>query len=180
MRGKLWPVADEKKLRDCVAAGMDTRGIIQEFGGKYSVDGIRMKMFRLGLVDRSESLCRTTTTSTTTTSSLSAAPVAPVSVARTVDEAVAFLDLKIPDRLPSIEDKLKVLCAASTALEQPNLSRNAVFRLRALIDSLKSYQAMFSGYVKISELEKEVVELRKKLAFEMAKSQDSVAQDVSS
>ena len=68
MRGRLWLVADEKKLRDCVAAGMGMRDIFQEFGGKYSVDSIRMKMSRLGLVDRAESLCSTTTTSTTTTS----------------------------------------------------------------------------------------------------------------
>jgi len=156
---------------------MDIPGIFQEFGGKYSADGIRMKMFRLGLVERAESLCSTSTTTSTTTSSLCAAPV---SVAKTVDEAVVFLDLKIPEKLPSLEDKLKVLCAASTALEQPNLSRNSVFRLRALIDSLRSYQTMFSGYVHISELEKEVVELRKKLAFEMSKSQDAVSQNVSS
>jgi len=59
-------------LRDCVAAEIGVHEIFQEFGGKYSVDSIRMKMSRLELVDRSESLC--TTTSTTTTS-LSAAPV---------------------------------------------------------------------------------------------------------
>jgi len=72
-----------------------------------------------------------------------------------------------------------VLSAASTALEQPNLSRTDVTRLRALVDSLQIYQEKFTEYVKYRELEAEVVELRKKLAFEMAKSQDAVPQNVS-
>lgn len=179
MRGKLWPVEDERKLRDLVSIGASVSDISREFCGRYSVVSVRLKMSRLGLVDRSGFFCASSSSPSSSTSQCSVpSSVATSSNVAPVPVVGVNVDLKLPEVLPSLEEKLKVLCAASTALEQPNLSKNSVFRLRALVDSLRSYQVMFGGYVKVSELEREVVELRKKLAFEMSKSQESVSQNV--
>ena len=180
MRGKLWPVEDERKLRDLVSFGASVSDISREFCGKYSVVSVRLKMSRIGLVDRSGFFCASSSSPSSSTSQCSVpSPVATSSNVVPVPVVGANVDLKLPEVLPSLEEKLKVLSAASTALEQPNLSRTDVTRLRALVDSLQIYQEKFTEYVKYRELEAEVVELRKKLAFEMAKSQDAVPQNVS-
>jgi hypothetical protein len=70
----------------------------------------------------------------------------------------------LPEELPSLEESLKTLQAASTAMQDPNLTRTDVMRLRSIIMAEKIYQEQFPKYVKYRKLELEVMELRKKLS----------------
>jgi transcription termination factor NusB len=74
--------------------------------------------------------------------------------------------LKKDEPLPSVEDKLRVLDAALVALEQPGLSIAETTRLNKIILGVKVYQQLFTDFVKYSELEAEVVEVRRHLAAE--------------
>ncbi|MGD6806535.1 MAG: hypothetical protein ACQCN4_06215 [Candidatus Bathyarchaeia archaeon] len=53
-KGKPWPSEDEKKLQDWVNSGIGVEVIVFSFDGKYTKEGIRQKMFALGL---KEHLC---------------------------------------------------------------------------------------------------------------------------
>jgi hypothetical protein len=74
--------------------------------------------------------------------------------------------LKSNEPLPSIEEKLRTLDAASRALEQPGLRPTEISRLRNIIESVKVYEQLFAKYVNYCALEAEVVELRRQLASE--------------
>jgi hypothetical protein len=76
---------------------------------------------------------------------------------------VSSSSLDMSQDLPSVEDKLKVLNAASVALEQPGLSRNEVLHLRSIIQSVKDYRVEFEKFVGYRELELEALELAKKV-----------------
>jgi hypothetical protein len=78
--------------------------------------------------------------------------------------------LKVPERLPSVEEELKVLSAAILALRQPGLCRAEVSRLHSIIVGVKVYQELFAEYVDYRGLEAEVLELRRVLACENAKA----------
>jgi hypothetical protein len=78
--------------------------------------------------------------------------------------------LKLPERLPSVEEELKVLSAAIEALRLPGLCRSEVSRLHNIIMGVKVYQELFAQYVNYRGLEAEVLELRRALASENAKA----------
>jgi hypothetical protein len=85
------------------------------------------------------------------------------------------LDLSLG--LPSLEEKLKVMNAALVALEQPDLSRNEISRLRSIILGVKEYRVEFEKFVgyrelellsveltgKVEEAKREILEMRRKL-----------------
>ena len=65
VRGKPWPVEDEKKLKDWVTSGVSVRALVFSFDGQYTKDAIYKKIERLGLevVRRREKKRLSTTTS---------------------------------------------------------------------------------------------------------------------
>lgn len=93
--------------------------------------------------------------------------LAPVSVASV---GVAGSDLKLPERLPSVEEKLKVLNAALVELEQPGLSQAEVSRLRCIIQGVNVYQKLYADFVNYRGLESEILELRRQFAAEKAQA----------
>jgi hypothetical protein len=73
------------------------------------------------------------------------------------------VDLELPEQLSSIEEKLKVLDAASKALQQPGLSRGEVLRLHKLVESVRVYNDLFAKFVNYRGIESELLEVRKQL-----------------
>jgi hypothetical protein len=152
-RGKSWSVDEERQLRNLVAEGKglgDISGVL----GKTRVS-VKAKLFNLGLGSVKD-----------------ATGVQKVVVA-------SSSKLKLPERLPSVEEKLKVLDAALVALEQPGLSHADVLRLRSIIQGVKTYQELFANFVNYRGLEAEVLELRKQLASENAKAAKEASSNVS-
>jgi hypothetical protein len=146
-KGKPWPPEDEKKLQDWVNSGIGVDVIAFSFDGKYTKEGIRQKMFALGLKEQQQPQSACCSSS----------------------------NLNLPTELPSVEDALKTLSAALKALEQPGLDQAEVLRLRSIISGVKIYKELFADYVDYRGLEAEVVELRKKYAEEAAKKVSNVA-----
>ncbi len=83
-----------------------------------------------------------------------------------VKAAAANLNLKLPERLSTIEEMLKVLDAAVAALRQPGLSSVEISRLRQIIYGVKIYNDLFPKFLDYVSLENELVELRRQLASE--------------
>ena len=83
---------------------------------------------------------------------------------------VKEVKLVLPERLASIEEKLKVLDAALRELEKPGHSPSEVNWLRSIIYGVEVYQKLFTQYVDIKGFESEVLELRRELAKERAKN----------
>jgi len=134
VKGKPWTVEEEKQLQDMLRSDKSVRVIAKAMG--KTRDCIRKKIARLGLevVVHSESQ-RTTTTS-----------------------------LKLPADLPSIEEELKKLSAALTALETPGLEQAETLRLRSIIQGVKTYKELFEDFVDYRGFEAEVLEVKRRLA----------------
>ena len=139
MKGKPWTVEEEKQLQDMLRSDKSVRVIAKAMG--KTRDCIRKKIARLGLevVVHSESQ-RTTTTS-----------------------------LQLPSDLPSIEEELKKLSAALTALETPGLEQAETLRLRSIIQGVKIYKELFEDFVDYRGFEAEVLEVKRRLAEEGGK-----------
>jgi len=137
-KGKPWPVDDERKLREKVNAGADLDGLVASFGDRYSRNSVYQKMVDLGLKATKTMIHHDVPSST--------GP-----------------KLILPKELPSIEESLKTLVAASNAMEAAGLTRTDIIRLRSIILAQISYQEQFPKYVKYRDLEAEVMELRKEL-----------------
>jgi hypothetical protein len=151
---------------------------------------VKGKLFNSGLnsVKVATGVQRSVAATTATTTSPAAPVTAPVSApvsasmpapATAASVGVAGVDLKLPERLPSVEEKLKVLSAALTALEQPGLSHADVLRLRSIIQGVKTYQELFAKYVDYRGLEAEVLELRRQLASDKAAASNKESSNVS-
>ena len=104
MRGKPWPVDDEKRLKDWFTSGTkDLRVLSFSFDGKYSENAVYQKLLDLGLLREEEEERKKQSSSST--------------------------PLKLPSELPSVEDTLKDLNAAVEALKTPGLDKTEVLRL---------------------------------------------------
>lgn len=161
MRGKSWSIDEERLLRQLVEEGKSFNDI-SKIMGKSRVS-VKNKLYNLEL-----SLKDNTHQQNGAVSSLSSlsSKAAIINVAPTVDpvnDEVA-LELKATRPLPSIEEKLRVLDAATQALEQPGLRAAEVLRLRTIIQAVKVYQPLYAEFVHYRVLEDEVVELRKQFA----------------
>ncbi len=71
-------------------------------------------------------------------------------------------ELDIPDELPSVEEALKVLVAAMTALQKPGLSKAEVSRLRSIVQAARIYQGLFADYVDYRGIEANLIDLEAK------------------
>ena len=180
MRGKPWSEDEEKQLRLLVGEGksLDT---ISSIMGKTRVS-VKGKLFNLGLssVKVATSPQHSVAAATAAASSPAVSDNVPLStstpfpaIAASID--VVGIDLKMPERLPSVEEELKILAAAVEALRQPGLSRSEVSRLHNIIVGVKVYQELFAKYVDYCGLETEILELRRQLASKNAKSSNDTS-----
>jgi DNA-binding CsgD family transcriptional regulator len=69
--------------------------------------------------------------------------------------------LKLPKELPTIENVMKRLSAALSALEQSGIDKKEIIRLRCFSQGVKIYKELFTDYVHYREIEAELVELRR-------------------
>ncbi len=72
--------------------------------------------------------------------------------------------------MPSIEEELRKLAAALSALETPGLEQAETLRLRSIIQGVKIYKELFEDYVDYRGLEAEVAEVKRRLAEEHGKA----------
>ncbi len=179
MRGKPWSVDEERQLRRLVEDGQSLDEISRIMGKtRVSVKG---KLFNSGLnsvkvatgVPCSVAAATTATTTPAKPTAIPSSAPEPASISDPVTVASVnpvYVGLKLPERLPSIEEELKILSAAVEALTHPGLSRAEASRLRNIIQGVKVYQELFAKFVDYRGLEAEVLELRRKLAAENEKS----------
>ena len=134
-KGKPWTVQEERKLRDLRVAGKTVAEIAILMG--KSVESIRMKLKRLGFT---------------------------VKVDRTkiIGEGSTTAELIMPDDLISIEESLQIIVSAMNKLKTPNLSKNEVLRLKAIINAAVLYQRKFAEYVNYRKIEANLVDLTEK------------------
>ena len=132
MKGKPWSLELEKELTDLVAANTSLNVIAKKLGKPK--EAVRQKIRRLGLevVVQKKIVCSTTS------------------------------NLVMPQELPSVEETLKKLSAALTALETPGLDKSEVTRLRAIIQGAKVYKELLADYMDYRGLEAELMELKAK------------------
>ena len=135
VKGKPWTVEEEKQLRILLQENKSIRAIAKAMG--KTRESVRMKLARLEVVVQGEKNMRSTSTTA---------------------------NLVLPPELPSIEEKLKVLAAALTALETQNLDRTEVLRLRGIVQGVKVYQELLGDYLDYRGLEAELLELKEKYA----------------
>ncbi len=139
VKGKPWTVEEEKQLQQMLQSNKSVRVIAKALG--KTRDCVRMKITRLGL----EVVVQGKSERTTTT------------------------NLQLPSDLPSIEEELKKLSAALTALEQPGLEQAETLRLRSIIQGVKIYKELFEDFVDYRGFEAEVLEVKRRLAEERGK-----------
>ncbi len=137
LRGKPWPVEDEKCLKDWFTSGTRELGVLSfSFDGKYSENAVYQKLLDMGLLTEAEE-DRKKQSST---------------------------PLNLPSELPSVEDTLKNLHAAVEVLKTPGLDKIEVLRLRGIIAGCKEYKKMLAEYMDYLGLEAELLEGRAKIA----------------
>jgi hypothetical protein len=60
MKGKPWPIDDEKKLKDWFTSGTGNLGVLAfSFNGEYTEEAIRQKLIKLGLLREEQQQLRT-------------------------------------------------------------------------------------------------------------------------
>jgi hypothetical protein len=141
VKGKPWSPELEKELTDLVAVKTSLFVIAKKLGKPE--EAVRQKIRRLGLevVEQKRIVCSTTSS-----------------------------ELTMPQELPSVEQALKTLSAALTALETPGIEKSEVMRLRAIIQGAKVYKELVADYMDYRGLEAELLEFRKK--YEQLTSKD--------
>jgi hypothetical protein len=166
LRGKPWCVDEERRLRLLLQEGKSFREIAEIMG--KSLVSVKAKSFNLGLksvVVATDVLQNSVASSAAATSPLvGGAAVAPEPVKAGV---VSGVKLELAGELPTVKEELKILAAAVDALNQPGLSRSEASRLQKVIFGVKAYQELFVKAVNYEGLEKEVLELRKRLGEEI-------------
>ena len=140
-----WSVDEERQLTKLWREGVTDPEILT-VRLKRKPDAIRKKLQRLGLVVGRDKTAGTTTNGV-----------------RITDKREA---LDIPEELPTVEEALKMQMGALNALRQPNLPRVEIMRLRAIIEGVKIYKALFADYLDYRGIEKELVRIHKQLEEE--------------
>jgi len=143
-KGKPWIKEEEQILIELLKKGKSVDVISRALGKPEGA--VYMKMKRLGL-----EVVVTEKNQLTTTSSV-----------------------KTGTELPSIENVMKRLSAALSALETPGIEKKEVIRLRCFIQGVKIYKELFADYVDYRGIETELVQLRGALA-EMREAYERLA-----
>ena len=175
LRGRPWSNDEENQLRQLIKEGKNFDEISIIMGkSRLSVKG---KLFNSGLnrvevaTHAQRAVATTIATTTSPRKDIADSLTAPMpTVDNAAEDNVSNIELKLPERLPSVEEELKILAAAVEALRQPGLSRAEGSRLHYIIVGVKVYQELFTKFVDYCGLEAEVLELRRQLASKNAKS----------
>ena len=143
VKGKPWPVEDERKLKDWYNSGTnDLRVLAFSFENKYTENAVYQKLSDFGLLSEE-------------------------------DRKKHSSHLELPPELPSIEEELKKLAAALKQLDQPGLQKGEVLRLRSIISGVKIYKELLADYLDYRELEAELLESNRKYDELIKKSQNT-------
>lgn len=131
-KGKPWSLELEKQLKDLLESKTSLSPMSKLLGKPE--EAVRQKIRRLGLevVEHKKIVCSTTS------------------------------NFVMPQELPSVEETLRKLYAALTALETPGIEKSEVMRLRAIIQGAKVYKELLADYMDYRGLEAELMEFRKK------------------
>src|SRR4030042_2970695 len=164
LRGKPWSVDEERQLSRLVEESRNSDEISRIMGKSRS--SVRAKLFNLGL----SSVVVTAGVGSAVVVAAATTSLAPdVACLPTSASVGVAVDLKLPARLPSVEEELKVLAAAVEALRQPGLNRSEISRLHKVNQGAKAYQELFAKFVNYHGLETEVLELRRQFASKNTK-----------
>jgi hypothetical protein len=146
MRGKPWPVDDEKHLKDWFLSGTkDLRVLSFSFDGRYSENAVYQKLLDLGLLREEEEERK--------------------------KQSSSSFKLELPKELPSVEETLMTLSGALKALDNSLLEKTDIFRLKCIISGAKVYKELLADYINYRGLEAELLELREKYAELSKKTQ---------
>jgi hypothetical protein len=138
-KGKPWPADDERKLKDWYTTGTtDLRVLAFSFDGRYTEEAIRQKLIKFNLLKEQQQPKNST--------------------------SCCSIQLELPKELPSIEETLLTLTAVLEALKTPGLDKAEVLRLRGIIAGTKVYHEKFAEYAHYRELERDLLEARRKIA----------------
>lgn len=134
MKGKLWTIEEEQKLRELIQAGDNANVIAAKLN---KTDGaIYEKARRLGLrVIMTQSRRKTMTS-----------------------------EIQLPAELPSVEEALKILAGALQTAAKPDLTRVEVQRLEATATLARTYKDLLADYIDYRGIEAKLVELEGKYA----------------
>ena len=130
-KGKPWTADEEKQLKELISQKKPLNVISSSLGKTET--SIRMKLKRLGLKTKEEE-----------------SPVSQFSSSSRIS---------IPGDLPSVEDVLHALTLTLDELRQPGLSQADVFRLRTIIQGIKTYKEIFADYINYRLIEEKVAEM---------------------
>jgi hypothetical protein len=135
-KGKPWPADDEKNLKAWFTSGTtDFRVLAFSLDGRYTEEAIRQKLIKLGLMKEQQ---------------------------QSAANCCCSSNLELPEEMPSVEEALKILCAALKALEAPGLDKSEVLRLRSIISGIKTYKELFVDYLDYRGLEQRLIDLEGK------------------
>jgi hypothetical protein len=169
LRGKSWPIEEERQLRELVDKGLGIDEIAQIMGKtRLSIRG-KMNNLRLTVVVAAtpQGTAATTTRTTTPANILSEVPPTNPVIAEGTSQVEAVAPQpKSNEALPTIEEQLHVLNAAIVALRRPGINRVEVARYSKIIDGVKVYNDLFAKFVDYRGLEIKILELEKLLASE--------------
>lgn len=133
-KGKAWTVEEELRLKELLEDGMPVSGIAAMLS-KTKV-AVSIKLRRLGLKDDSAQKKAVSSSSSR--------------------------GLELPAELPTVEEAVKVLGGVMLAMTKPGVSKAEVYRLKALADVAWKFKESMAELVRYRELEREIVELRRK------------------
>ena len=143
VKGKPWEADDEKMLRKLFVEGTVDFGMLaSQFKGKYSVEGIRQKLIKLGLLLREQQ--------------------------RSKKLRCCSSRLELPAELPSVEEILKILAAVLMRGSEGGLEKAEVQRLQVVANVARTYKDMFADYLDYRGLEERLVDLEAKY-YELTK-----------
>jgi len=131
--GKPWTEHEIAQLRELWQQTYDL-GTIAKTMNK-SVEAVRMKLARLGLVvvEQPQKQCSTTRESV------------------------------LPVDIMNHEEVLKILAGAIARLQQPDLEKREVMQLRVLADAAKTYDSLLEKFERWVEVEAKILEMEKRL-----------------
>ena len=174
---KLWTDDEISALREMCEKGKSPEEMSLHLD--RSIDGIKLKIHRLGFVINLETLVSTTTTSTTTTNDVPKSVEQQQSTQCSTPNVatIGVLEpIKPAEKLISIEEAAKMTLGCIQRLNEKGLTALDIKRIRMIIPALKSYIVLQTDYVeKLAKVERHVEELNKvvlaQLEDKLAKAQ---------
>jgi hypothetical protein len=131
-KGKPWTNEEEKQLRGLLKSHKTLKVIASTL--RKSENAIRQKMLKLGLKEEKNA----------------------------ETDVFSSSNLVLSKELPSVEEALKILCAALKALQQGGLDQTEIFRLRTVIQGCKIYKELLADYIDYRGIEAKIVEMEEK------------------